>query len=201
MARLVLPGLCVVLVYSGFLAAAAHASPIWLLNGSQLSSRKTVTSAASNGNFKFPGITTTCSTTSLEMEIENHLGIGEGEVTDMNFSGCSTNGVCTVEAIGPENLPWPLHLETILGADYVIVEAIDIVVVYGNPECVLYETEVVIDGSAGGLFTNGSPASLAFSPLSLTDSGTEPLTFGIGIDWSATFFPLSVSGGGALSVG
>lgn len=196
-----LPGLFVVLACSGLFASAAQASPIWLLNASPLSSPKTVTGAASNGYFEFTGMVTTCSTTSLKMEIENINMTGEGEVTDVAFSGCSTNTKCTVDAIGPENLPWPLHLETISSVDYVIVEAIDIVVVYGNPECVLYETEVVIDGSAGGLFTGGSPASLAFNPSSLANSGTELLTFGNGIDWSATFLPLSVLGGGVLSVG
>jgi hypothetical protein len=199
MTRLTLPGLCVVLAYSGFVAASAAASPIWLVAGSAPPPGETVTGAASNAKFKIAGMTTTCSTTSLEMKIKNVGAVGEGEITDMSFLGCSTDTKCTVEAIGAENLPWPLHLKRISNADYVVVEGIEIVVVYGNEECVLYETEVVIDGSAGGLFTGGSPSSLAFSPSNFTNTGTKLLTFGTGLDWSA-IFSLSAPGG-ALSVG
>ena len=199
MARLTLPGLCVVLVYSGFVASSAAASPIWLVAGSAPSPGETVTGSASNAKFNISGLITTCSTTSLEMEIENVGAIGEGEVTDMTFSGCSTDGKCTVEAIGSEGLPWPLHLTRISNADYVVVKGIEIVVVYGNEECALYETEVLIDGSAGGLFTGGSPASLAFSPSNFTSTGTKLLTFGNGLNWSAAFS--LTAPGGALSIG
>lgn len=199
MARLVLPGLFVVLLYGGFVAGSAVASPIWLVAGSSPPPGETVTGTASNAKFKIAGMTTTCSTTSLEMEIKNVGTVGEGEVTDMTFSGCSTDTKCTVEAIDAINLPWPLHLTRVSSADYVVVEGIEIVALYGNPICALYETEVEIDGSAGGLFTGGSPASLAFSPSNFTSTGTKLLTFGNGLDWSA-IFSLSAPGG-ALSIG
>jgi hypothetical protein len=183
-----------VLAAGGVFASSGSASPLWLVNGSSsFSSGEIATGTASNAYFEFFGLKTTCSTTKLGLEIGNPGGVGLVEATSLSLLGCSTNTVCTVEAVEAQGLPWPAHLATVSGGNYVVLEGVEVEILYGNPICVLNETVLPIEGTAGGLFTN-APAKLAFNPASFAATGTELSAFGSGIEWSATF-TMAANGG------
>lgn len=194
-----LPSLLAALLAAAVAASAAQASPEWHFNGTLLTyqSQETVTAEATKASLTLAGITTTCEPFIFELKVKNLLGgPGVGDVTGLPLTNCHTNGVCTVEAVTAENLPWPVHLTTIGGEHYFVIEGIEILFVYGNPFCALYETEVLIDGTAAGLIDD-TAHTVAFSPTTMATVGAQLLAFGSPIEFKGTFswFPT----GGASS--
>jgi hypothetical protein len=91
-----------------------------------------------------------------------------------------------VESIAAEGLPWPAKLLTVSGTHYLLITKIEFTIVFGNPLCALYETEVVIDGSAGGRIDNPSESAV-FDASSFSATGAKLLAFGSPVALSGTF--------------
>jgi hypothetical protein len=70
--------------------------------------------------------------------------------------------------------------------NYVVLKGVEIGFLYSGEECVLSEVEVVVEGSAGGLYDNATEA-ITFSNASLTSTGTELTAFGSKVEWNAVF--------------
>ncbi len=68
-----------------------------------------------------------------------------------------------------------------------MIEGVRVTIVYGNPLCVLYESEVEVEGTAGGLLDNETE-SATFDNSSFEATGTELETFGNAVEWNG-FFP------------
>ncbi len=179
-------------VIGGALAAPAGATPAWLLGGSQFSGPEPAEGEAINADLTFAGMTTTCATTEITMSIGDSGGTGEGKVSGMNFAGCSTNTICSVEGMTAANLPWPAHLKTVSSNNYLIIEKVYFEIVYGNPFCALNETTVEVKGSAGGSIS--SSANTSFEPSSFVATNTKLKAFGVNVEWEAEF-PLTSSSG------
>lgn len=188
------PGVVLLVLLTALLAtavaaSAAEASPEWHFNGTLLpyQTQETVTAKATKASLTLPGITTTCEPFTFELEVKNLLGgPGVGEVTGLPLTNCYTNGVCTVEAVMAENLPWPVHLTTIGGEHYFVIEGIEILFVYGNPMCALYETEVLVEGTAGGL-VDDTAHTVTFNSTTMATVGAQLLTFGWPTEFKGTF--------------
>ncbi|HVR05225.1 MAG TPA: hypothetical protein VMS02_04235, partial [Solirubrobacteraceae bacterium] len=107
-------------------AASASASPAWLFNGTELSGSETILGAATSSSMTVPGATTTCEHFLYNMKISNSGGKGKGEITELPLFECSTNTTCSVQSVEAEHLPWPTHLSTVGGKNYLIVEKVDV---------------------------------------------------------------------------
>lgn len=168
-------------------AGPAAASPTWKFNGSALSGTELIQGRATNLALAIPGLTTGCTHALFQAKIENSSGTGKGEITYLPLFECSTSSKsCTVEAIAATGLPWPLHLTTVASKSYVVLEDVSIEIVYGGEECVLFETVVEVEGSAGGLYGNVNE-TLTFDPGSFAATGTLLGTFGADVELNAVF--------------
>ncbi len=168
-------------------AGAALAGPQWKFNETTLAGEETIIGAAEKSSMEITGIKTTCDNFLYEIAIKNSGGTGAGEVTDLPLFNCYTNGVCTVEAIEPWGFPWKANLEAISSQNYIKISGVHVNIVYGNEACALYETEVEVTGTAGGLITN-STESATFNTSSFTATKTALNTFGTPVKWEG-FFP------------
>lgn len=158
------------LLTSALSASAASAAPEWRFGGTLLSgTSETIEAKATKASFTFPGLTTSCGPFVLELEVENPGGgAGGGEVTGVLPGSCVTNSkYCTVESAQAVGTPWPVHLTTVTGEHYLLIEAIEMAFIYGGEECVLNETEVVVKGMAAGL-VNDSAHTASFSGSTLS---------------------------------
>ena len=181
-------GLLAALALSAVFAGSALAGPTWKFGGKTLEGKETIIGAAEKSGLTITGLTTTCNNFLYEITIENKSGTGTGSVTDLPLYECSTDSpYCTVEAITPEVFPWSANLKTVGANNYIVVSGVHVSIVYGNPLCVLYETEVEVTGSAGGLITNATE-SATFSDSSFTETGTKLSAFGNKVKWNG-FFP------------
>jgi hypothetical protein len=186
--RVFLGGLLAALMLSAAFAGSALASgPQWRFDGEALSGEETIVGAAEKSSLEITGIKTTCDNFLYEINIDNAGGTGGGNVTDLPLFNCYTDGVCTVEGIEPWGFPWNAGLSTIGSDDYIEIEGVHVNVIYGNEECALYETEVEVEGSAGGLLNNETE-SAEFDASSFSATGTELNVFGTEVSWEG-FFP------------
>jgi hypothetical protein len=184
-------------------AGSASAFPIWKFNGAELKGSESIQGLAVVASLSIPGMTTTCKTTLYAMKISNSAGTGKGEVTKMDFDNCSTSDPhCTVDAIGGEKLPWPVHLATFVFKNYVIFEGVKIAIRYEGDECVLGETTVIVTGTAGGLYDNPTE-TFTFNPTNFKASKTALKALSTAIDWNAVFTTEATGpfAGQALTVG
>lgn len=161
------------LVACALTAAAASAAPEWRFGGVLFTgSGETVEAGAASASLTFPGLTTSCEPFTFELAVRNTAGVGKGEVTGAPLTNCGTNsGACTVESAQALKTPWPLHLAVIGGGDYLLLEAVKIGILYGGEECVLGETELIVQGSAGGI-VNDTTHTVTFSAGTFTATGT-----------------------------
>lgn len=184
--RIFLGGLLAAAMLSMAFAGSAVAGPQWKFDGEALSGEETIVGGAEQSSLEIIGLVTTCDNFLYEITIDNEGGTGGGSITDLPLFDCYTDGVCTVEGITPEAFPWSASLEEAGGKNYIVIEGVQVSIVYGNPECALYETEVEVVGSAGGLLDN-STESATFDDASFGATGTELSVFGTEVDWDGVF--------------
>jgi hypothetical protein len=181
-----LAALLAVLTASAIFAGTASATPAWYFEGAELVGTETIQGSATETSIEIPGLTTTCETAVFDMTIENVGGEGEGELTQLPFGNCSTNTVCTVELIEASGLPWASELVTVGAGLYIVLEGVEIGILYGNPLCALNEFLVEVEGSAGGLIDNGAE-SATFNPANFAATGTELTALASEVDWNGVF--------------
>ncbi len=182
---IILLALAVALALSA--SATASASPAWKFNGSELTGSETVLGAALNSSMTIPGVTTECQHFLYNMKISNSGGKGKGEITELPLFECSTQTTyCTVASIEAKNLPWPTHLTTIAGKTYLIVEKVDVEVVYGGPLCVYGGIPVTVLGSAGGLVEN-STETATFNNATAIATGSSLWVGFTWVEWNGVF--------------
>lgn len=194
-----LPALLAGLLVVAVAASTAEASPEWHFNSTLLpyQTQETATAEAAEASLTALGMTTTCEPFTFELEVENLLGgPGVGGVTGLPLTNCYTNTHCTVEAVAAENLPWPVHLTTIGSEHYFVIEGIEILFVYGNPLCVFYETEVLVEGTAGGLIDD-SAHTVTFNSTTMATVGAQLQSFSQPIDFKGTFSWFPTGGAGS----
>jgi hypothetical protein len=170
-------------------SAGAAASPAWRFGGKELSGSEAIAGNAPEGRlfFSSTNLTTTCKETQYKATIHNSGGKGLDEVTSMTFKGCTTNqGACSVSSILAEALPWSGHLVTVGTDNYLVIEGVKATVAYSGEECVVGGTEVVVTGSAGGLYLNKGE-TITFSSSTYPATGTELKALGKPAEWKGVF--------------
>jgi hypothetical protein len=176
-----------VLVMSATAAATASASPTWKFNSTELSGKETIVGAALSSSLTIPGVTTECKHFLYNMKIVNGGGKGTGEITELPLFECSTQtAVCTVKAIEAKKLPWPTHLETVEGKEYLVVEKVEVEIWYAGEECAFGETPVIVKGSAGGLVENETETA-TFNKTTLKATATELKVGATQVEWNGHF--------------
>ncbi len=185
--RIFLGGLLAALMLSAAFAGSAVAGPTWKFDGNSLEGEETIVGGAEESGLTITGMTTTCENFLYEIAIDNSGGTGGGEVTDLPLFNCSTDTVCTVEGVEGESFPWNANIEEAGGKNYIVIEGVQVTIVYGNPLCVLYETEVEVEGSAGGLLDNETE-SATFDNSSFEATGAALEAYGNEVEWNG-FFP------------
>jgi hypothetical protein len=184
--RIFLGAFLAALMLSAVFAGAAAAGPAWRFNGEELKTTEKIIGAAEKSGLTIPGMTTTCENFLYEIAISNSGGTGKGSVTDLPLYNCTTNTKCTVEAITAEAFPWPATLKSISGSNYIVIEGVRVTILYGNPVCALFETEVEVVGTAGGILSNATE-SATFSPTTFKTTGTSLKAFGNSVEWNGYF--------------
>ncbi len=176
-----------VALFSVAITAVANAAPAWKFNGTELTGKETAVGAAISSSLTIPGATTTCAHFLYNMKISNTGGIGQGEITELPLFECTTNNNnCKVKSIEAEKLPWPLHLTTVGGKDYIVVEKIAVGIVYEGTLCSLSGSRVRVSGTAGGLIENVTETA-TFNKASFEATKTE-LKVGSGpVEWTGVF--------------
>lgn len=185
--RIFLGALLAAMMLNAAFAGSAAAAPQWKFNGTTLAGEETIIGAAEKSGLEITGLLTTCDNFLYEITIKNSGGTGVGSVTDLPLFNCYTNGKCTVEGIEALSLPWSANLETKSTKNYIKISGVKVSIVYGNPLCVLYETEVEVTGTAGGLIDN-TTQSATFSDSSFEATSTKLEVFGNKVKWNG-FFP------------
>lgn len=183
--RIFLGGLLAALMLTAF-AASATAAPLWKFDGEALEGEETIIGAAEKSHLTVPGMTTTCDNFLYEIDISNSGGTGGGEVNDIPLFNCYTNTKCTVVATEAEQTPWPATLESVGSDDYIVIEEVHENILYGNPLCVLDETIVEVEGTAGGRIDNATE-SATFDEASFEATGTGLEAFGNLVEWEGVF--------------
>lgn len=185
--RIFLAGVLAALMLSAVFAGSAGASPTWKFNGETLTGSETILGGAEKSNMEVSGMITTCDNFLYNITIKNEGGTGKGSLTEMPLFNCYTDGVCTVESIEAESLPWPTELKTVEGQNYIQVNNVKVGIVYGEEECILEGFLVEVEGNAGGRLDNESE-SATFDPASFAATNTELEAFGQAVAWEG-FFP------------
>jgi len=173
------------LIVSATAAATASASPEWKFNGTSLTGKETIVGAAISSSMTIPGVTTECKHFLYNMKISNTSGKGTGEITELPLFECTTNTKsCTVEEIQAKKLPWPTHLVTVAGKEYLVIEKIEVEILYGGATCAFEEVDV--KGSAGGLIENTAQTA-TFNKATLEATGTALKVGATNIEWNGLF--------------
>jgi hypothetical protein len=181
-----LGALLVVIATSAVLAGSASAAPQWKFEGKALEGTETILGGAEESSMTVPGMTTTCENFLYNVAISNSGGAGKGSLGEVPLYNCSTDGVCEVEAINAEKLPWSTELTSVSGTNYVVIKGVHVGILYSGEECVLEGFLVEVEGSAGGS-VNNSTESATFNAATLKATGTELTAFGEAIEWNGVF--------------
>ncbi len=183
-------GLLAALAICAVFVGSASASPAWKFSGSELKAGETelTVGVAVGSSMAVPGATTKCEHMVYELVISNSETVGKGEVTEVLFYNCKTTGgvECTVDAIAAEKLPWPSHLKTVGGGNYVVFNKVNVSILYGGALCPLGGTVVTVTGSAGASFNNKAEAA-TFSAASFSATKTELKALGAAVEWDGVF--------------
>ena len=167
--------------------ATANASPAWKFNGSELTGSETILGAATSSSMTIPGVTTECKHFLYNMKISNSGGKGKGEVTELPLFECTTHTAgCTVASIEAKKLPWPTHLASLWGNNYLIVENVDVEVVYGGSLCAYAGIPITVSGSAGGIVENGTETA-TFDNSTIVATGTGLWVGFTWVEWNGVF--------------
>lgn len=185
--RIFLGGLLAALALSAMFSSSALAGPAWKFNGEELKTSEKVIGAAEKSGLTMPGMTTSCTHFLYNITISNSAGTGKGSITELPLYECYTDTKCTVEAIKAESLPWAANLKTVGSSNYIVIEGVKVSIIYGNPACAIFETKVVVSGTAGGIISNETE-SATFNPATFTATGTGLKALGNPVEWNG-FFP------------
>lgn len=185
--RVFLGGLLAAMMLSALFAGSAVAAPQWKFNEKALEGEETIVGGAEKSGLTISGMTTTCANFLYEITIKNSGGVGSGKVTDLPLFNCTTDTKCTVQSITPSGFPWAANLKEFTGKNYIVIEGIHVSIVYGNPLCAFFETEVEVTGKAGGLIDNATE-SATFDESSFKATSTKLEAFGTEVKWKG-FFP------------
>jgi hypothetical protein len=167
--------------------ATASASPAWKFNGSELTGSETLLGAATSSSMTIPGVTTECKHFLYNMKISNSGGKGKGEITELPLFECTTQtAACSVASIAAKNLPWPTHLTSLWGNNYLIVEDVDVEVVYGGALCAYAGIPITVSGSAGGIVENGTETA-TFDNSTILATGTGLWVGFSWVEWNGVF--------------
>jgi hypothetical protein len=185
--RILMSGLFVALAISAVSAASASASPAWRFSGVELKGTEVTLGFAVQSRLMVPVAPVVCEHFLYKMIVSNSAGTGKGEVTELPLFNCTSLAEeCTVEAMAAEKMPWPLHLTTVEGNNYVVIENIKISILYGGAFCPLAKISVPVTGSAGASFENASETA-EFSAASFTATKTDLKAFGSSVQWEGQF--------------
>lgn len=180
-------GVIAVIVASAAFTGVASAAPAWKFNGTELTGKETIVGAAISSSLAIPGATTECEHFLYNMKISNSSGTGKGEITELPLFECKTNNpVCGVKSVTAENLPWPTHLETISGKDYLVIEKAQVTIVYTGAECSLAEEKVRVSGTAGGVINNTAQTA-TFNKETFEKTKTELKVGSSSVEWKGEF--------------
>ncbi len=185
--KVFLAAVLAVLAIGALFAASASASPAWKFNGEELSGTETILGGAEKSGMTAAGLTTTCDNFLYEIAITNEKGSDAGDLEDLPLFNCYTNAeVCTVAGIEANELPWETNLNEISGSSYLIVNEVNVGILYGGEECALNELLVTVSGNAGGEIDNGTE-SATFDSASFEATETELTAFGEAAEWTGYF--------------
>jgi hypothetical protein len=178
--------LAAVMLASLLASAAASAAPVWKFNGTELSGNETIVGAAISSSLTIPGATTVCEHFLYNMKITNKEGKGTGEITELPLYECTASENCSVKSIAAEKLPWPTHLTTIGGKEYLIVEKAYVGITYSGTLCALSGEKIRVSGSAGGLIENGEQ-TVKFNKATFEATGTSLKVGSEVVEWNGLF--------------
>jgi hypothetical protein len=184
---ILLSAVLAVLALSAVASSTASASPEWHFGGTTLSEfeGETVVGAAFSSSLKSGGASTTCEHFLYNMEVWNFFGFGEALVNEVPLFSCTTTAPnCSVSSIEAQELPWIGYVETIVGKPYLILEGINVKIVYSGASCTLGTIHVT--GSAGGLISN-SNSTATFSKTSFEKTGTALKIGAAAVEWNGEF--------------
>jgi len=167
-----LASLALALIVSAAFASVASASPEWRFEGQPLVGTETVTAEAAESSLELSGLTTTCEA-AAEITISNEEEVGVATVTDLDLSGCVTDGVCTVDEATVEGLPWSANTTTFGEDSFVVTDDFDMRFLYGNELCAVEGWTFPYTGTAAGVFNNAS-STLEYDE----NTGSDITTFG-----------------------
>jgi hypothetical protein len=167
--------------------APANASPAWKFNGTELSGSETLIGAATSSSMTIPGVTTECKHFLYNMKISNSGGKGKGEITELPLFECTTKTAgCTVSSIEAKKLPWPTHLTSAWGNNYLIVEKVNVEVIYAGSSCAYAGIPITVSGSAGGIVEN-STETATFDNETIIATGTGLWVGFSWVEWNGVF--------------
>lgn len=176
-----------VLIVSATAAATASASPAWKFNTTELTGKETIVGAAISSKLTIPGVITECKHFLYNMKISNTSGKGTGEITELPLFECSTQTkTCSVASIEAKKLPWPTHLVTVAGKNYLFVEKIEVEIVYAGELCAFSESPVIVKGTAGGIVEN-STQTAEFNKTTFEATGAVLKVGATTIEWNGLF--------------
>lgn len=181
-------GALAALVICAVFAGSAGAAPVWKFEGKELTGSETILGGAEDSFLTVPGLTTDCENFLYKVSISNSAGTGKGSVNELPLYDCGTNSAfCTVDAIQAEKLPWASKLTTVSTVPYIIIEGIQVAILYGGEECVLGEVWAKVTGTAGGQINN-TTESATFNATTFKATGTKLSALGSSVEWQG-FFP------------
>lgn len=187
--RVLLGSAFAALMISAVFAGSAGASPVWRFGGTELSGAETIVGGAEKSGMEISGMMTTCDNFLYNITIKNEKGVGQGSLTEVPLFDCYTDGICEVESINAESLPWSTNLTTLSTKNYIIVKGVKVGILYTDPEeeCVLGGFLVTVKGEAGGLIDNATE-SAQFDAASFETTKTKLEAVGTKVKWTG-FFP------------
>jgi len=181
-------GALAALVICAVFAGSAGAAPVWKFEGKELTGTETIVGGAEDSFLTVPGLVTDCENFLYKVSISNSAGTGKGSVTELPLYDCGTNSeACTVESIAAEKLPWASKLTTVSSSHYIVIEGVQVGILYGGEECVLSEILAKVTGTAGGLIDN-TTESATFNATTFKSTGTKLSALGSSVEWQG-FFP------------
>jgi hypothetical protein len=183
---ILLSAVLVVLALGAVTSTSAGATE-WHFGGTTLPElqEETVVGAAFSSSLKSGGASTTCEHFLYNMETWNWFGFGEGVIDELPLYSCTTTAPnCTVSAIEAEELPWSAYPEKFGTKQYLIIEGINVKIVYSGASCTLGTVHVT--GTAGGLINN-SNSTATFSKSSFEATGTAMKIGANAVEWTGEF--------------
>jgi hypothetical protein len=165
--------------------AADAVVPQWHFGGTLLSeaSEETVVGAAFSSSLKSGGASTTCEHFLYNMNVFNLFGEGDGFVEELPLYSCTTTAPsCTVSSITAEELPWFSYVENFGTKKYLVIDEVNVKIVYGGTGCTLGTVKVT--GTAGGLI---SGSTVTFSKASFEATGTSLKAGANAVEWIGEF--------------